>query len=81
MSRKPTVFNVIVRSAEEGGYWAEVVELPGCVAQGESESELRDNVFDAIEASLDAGTEPIADDLPQPQLWKIVGLDRLVATP
>jgi predicted RNase H-like HicB family nuclease len=80
MNRRPRMVNVIVRPAEEGGFWAEVMELPGCVTQGESESELWSNLSDAIAASLDAGTEPIPEGLPQPQLWKI-GMDPLVPTP
>jgi predicted RNase H-like HicB family nuclease len=46
------VHTVAVHNAEpdEGGYWCEVLELPGCVAQGETLDELRANVEDAIEA-------------------------------
>ena len=36
--------------ADETGYWCEVLELPGCVAQGETLDELRVNVGEAIEA-------------------------------
>lgn len=35
---------------EEPGYWAEVLDLPGCVAQGETLHELRNAVSEAIEA-------------------------------
>lgn len=41
---------VIEHQAEEGGYWAEVLELPGCVSQGETREELRKNIREAIEA-------------------------------
>ena len=27
---------IVVHEAEEGGFWAEVPALPGCVSQGES---------------------------------------------
>lgn len=40
---------VIIHEAEEGGFWAEVPALPGCVTQGESMKEIRNNVNDAIE--------------------------------
>src|SRR5262245_28139469 len=30
---------VFIHSAEEGGYWAEVPALPGCVSQGETMDE------------------------------------------
>lgn len=45
-------FTVLVHEAEEGGYWAEVPELPGCLSQGETLDELRRNVIEAIEACL-----------------------------
>ena len=45
-------FTVLVHEAEEGGYWAEVPELPGCLSQGETLDELRRNVAEAIEACL-----------------------------
>ena len=53
---------VIVRKAPEGGFWAEVPELPGCMTQGETEEELRQNVRDAIEswlAAQDEDQEPV----------------------
>ena len=50
-------FTVIVRAAKEGGFWAEVVELPGCVTQGESREELHDNIVEAIQACMAAEAE------------------------
>ena len=47
---------VVVHEAEEGGFWAEVPALPGCVSQGETMDELLANVREAIEAWL--ATEP-----------------------
>ncbi len=35
---------------DEGGFWAEVLDLPGCVAQGETLDELRRNILSAIQA-------------------------------
>lgn len=43
---------VIIHSAEEGGYWAEVPAIPGCVSQGETREELLANVQEAIEGCL-----------------------------
>ncbi len=43
---------VIIHEAEEGGYWAEVPAIPGCVTQGETHEELLSNLQDAIEACL-----------------------------
>ena len=46
---------VLTHAAEEGGYWAEVPALPGCVSQGETMDELRANIREAIEGWLLAG--------------------------
>jgi predicted RNase H-like HicB family nuclease len=43
---------VLIHKAEEGGYWAEVPALPGCVSQGETIDDLRTNVREAIEGWL-----------------------------
>jgi predicted RNase H-like HicB family nuclease len=47
--------SAIVHVAEEGGFWAEVPALPGCVAQGETREELETNLHEAIEGWLLAG--------------------------
>jgi predicted RNase H-like HicB family nuclease len=44
---------IVVHEAEEGGYWAEVPALPGCVSQGETMDELLANMREAIQAWLD----------------------------
>jgi predicted RNase H-like HicB family nuclease len=44
---------IVVREAEEGGYWAEVPALPGCASQGETMDELLANMREAIQACLD----------------------------
>ena len=43
---------VLIHKAEEGGYWAEVPALPGCVSQGETVDDVRTNVPEAIEGWL-----------------------------
>ena len=43
---------VLIHKAEEGGYWAEVPALPGCVSQGETVDDVRANVREAIEGWL-----------------------------
>ena len=50
---------VVVHEAEEGGFWAEVPALPGCVSQGETIDELLTNIGEAIQAWLEA--EPPAE--------------------
>jgi predicted RNase H-like HicB family nuclease len=42
----------IVHPAEEGGFWAEVPALPGCLTQAETMDELRSNLQEAIELWL-----------------------------
>lgn len=47
----------IVHEAEEGGYWAEVPALPGCMTQGDSIEEIEANLREAIAGWLEAGEE------------------------
>lgn len=51
--------HAVIHNAEEGGYWAEVPALPGCVTQGESKSELHANLLEAIQGWLEAGESRI----------------------
>lgn len=43
---------VLIYEAEEGGYWAKVPAIPGCVSQGETLAEVRANIMDALEGCL-----------------------------
>lgn len=45
-------YDLIIHEAEEGGYWCEVPELPGCFTQGDSIEELIINLKEAIEGYL-----------------------------
>lgn len=49
----------IIHQAEEGGYWAEVPALPGCVTQGETVEEVTANVREAIEGWLAVETPEV----------------------
>ena len=49
---------VIVHEAEEGGFWAEVPALPGCVSQGATFEELLPNLYEAIEGCLSVEISP-----------------------
>ena len=42
----------IVHKAEEGGYWAEIPSIPGCVTQGDTFEELLTNIYEAVDACL-----------------------------
>ena len=53
-------YRIVVHEAEEGGYWGEVLGLPGCVSQGETEDELMGNMREAIDAVLEAQDDEAA---------------------
>jgi antitoxin HicB len=38
---------------EENGFWAECIEIPGCVTQGDSMDELKLNAHEALNLHLD----------------------------
>jgi predicted RNase H-like HicB family nuclease len=58
-------YMVVLHSAEEGGYWAEVPALPGCFSQGETVEETLTNIKEAMESHLIAlkteGRQPPRD--------------------
>ncbi|MCY4363270.1 MAG: type II toxin-antitoxin system HicB family antitoxin [Gammaproteobacteria bacterium] len=43
---------IIIHAAEEGGYWAEVPSIPGCVTQGDTITELTTNIKEAVDGCL-----------------------------
>ena len=49
---------VIIHTAEEGGFWAEVTALPGCVTQAETMERLIPNIYEAVEGCLSIEIEP-----------------------
>jgi len=53
---------VVVHSAEEGGFWAEVPALPGCVSEGETLSETLANVREAAEGWLEVADQCMPAD-------------------
>jgi predicted RNase H-like HicB family nuclease len=59
---------VIVHTAEEGGFWAEVPALPGCYTQGETVEEILHNAKEAAELHVEMMEEdgqplPAADSI------------------
>jgi predicted RNase H-like HicB family nuclease len=50
----------IIHEAEEGGYWAEVPALPGCVTQGETVEDVTLNLREAVEGWLSVETPEAA---------------------
>jgi predicted RNase H-like HicB family nuclease len=59
-------YQVIAHSAEEGGYWGEVVGFLGCVSQGETLEELIKNIREAIQAVRQNEVEANIQLLPEP---------------
>jgi predicted RNase H-like HicB family nuclease len=56
------IIKAIVHNAEEGGFWAEVPALPGCLTQGETREEIRENLLEAIEVWFEAGEVAEGDE-------------------
>ena len=50
------ILKAIIHEAEEGGYWAEVPALPGCVTQGDTVEDVTANLREAIEGWLSIET-------------------------
>ena len=44
---------VIIHTAEEGGYWAEVPALPGCFSQGKTVKRTLQNIGEAIDLHIE----------------------------
>lgn len=51
---------VVVHEAEEGGCWAEVPAVPGCVTQADTLEEPHKNIHEAIEGCLSVEVREIA---------------------
>ena len=54
----------IIHPAEEGGYWAEVPALPGCITEGDTMNEVMANLKDAIIGWLDVANNRNAAEPP-----------------
>jgi predicted RNase H-like HicB family nuclease len=50
-------FKVLIHTAEEGGCWAEVPALPGCVSEGDTLDEALANIREAAEGWLEVSAE------------------------
>ena len=54
----------IIETAPEGGYWAICPEVPGANGQGESISEVKENLKQAVELILEDRIEDAKRGLP-----------------
>ena len=61
---------ILVHQAEEGGYWAEVPALPGCVTEGDTLEETLANVREAAEGWLEVSATRTPPD-PEAQMGEI----------
>lgn len=60
---EPIHYTVNIHPAAEGGFWAEVPALPGCLTQGESLEEVTARMREAMECHL---ASLVRDGLPFP---------------
>lgn len=63
-STKVLTYTVIFAKATEGGYVASVPALPGCMTQGETFEETKDNIKDAILGYIEVLRED-GDEIPR----------------
>ncbi len=59
---------VVLREAEEGGFWAEVPAIPGCATQGDTFEDLLSNIYEAVEGFLSVENQEVP----------LSGTDRLI---
>lgn len=57
---------ILYWSAEDSVFVAEVPELPGCMAHGDSQEDALSNVQDAIQLWIDTAVE-FGDPVPEPK--------------
>jgi predicted RNase H-like HicB family nuclease len=53
---------ILIHPAEEGGFWAEIPALPGCVSEGDTYEETLINIREAAEGWLEVAAERISSD-------------------
>ena len=54
-------FKVIIKKGEDGYFVATVPSLPGCISQGKTEAEAKENIKEAIELYLEADTNELVE--------------------
>lgn len=50
---------VVIHTAEEGGFWAEVPAFSGCVSEGDTLDEVLTNIHEAAAGWLEVAAERI----------------------
>ena len=62
---------IIYWSSEDDVFVAEIPELPGCMAHGETQDEALSNAKDAIQLWLDTAEE-FGDPIPEPKGRRLI---------
>lgn len=76
---KVLTYTVVFGGAPEGGYVASVPVLPGCMTQGESFEEAKENIKDAIKGYL-AVLKEDGDEVPRESDEHIAATVTVLAT-
>lgn len=50
---------VVYEPSDEGGYTAYVPSLPGCISEGDTMSQARENIREAIELYVESTGDPV----------------------
>lgn len=58
-SQTPVSYRALVHPEEEGGYWAEIPDLPGCFTQGDTLDEIYHNLAEALASHLDLDMDSV----------------------
>ncbi|AFY82486.1 type II toxin-antitoxin system HicB family antitoxin [Oscillatoria acuminata] len=61
----------IIHPAEEGGYWAEVPALPGCITEGDTLEEVTQNLQDAVGGWLSVANNSLKKTEPTDEIVEI----------
>jgi predicted RNase H-like HicB family nuclease len=59
----------LIHRDEDGGYWAEVQELPGCITQGDSIEELEANLAEVAEMFVEGLIDDYVDSLAEKPIF------------
>jgi predicted RNase H-like HicB family nuclease len=63
-SLKPRLFmvlKILYEPSDEGDYTVYVPALPGCISEGDTLEEARENIREAIELYLESTEEPVSE--------------------
>jgi predicted RNase H-like HicB family nuclease len=47
-------YAVVIEKAKDGGYWAYLPDLPGCVSRGDTVDEVERNIREAVEFHIES---------------------------